>query len=233
MGRFALSWSADDRLHAVDLNPGREYVIGRAEPADIVLPIPTVSRRQATLRARGATFAIENASATNPTRVGDAAVTAQTALVDGSVIVLGGQRLRYWDLATGDRISGPVCSHCGRENVGTDAECWFCGTSLVNAPTGIRTKRRVVCRLVGPDEQASDLIDEQMLAFGPDGALRPAGAADQDGPTVTIRDGRPLVVGADAVVERDGVGGAAGEGHPLETGDVVRVGERSYVAIVR
>jgi hypothetical protein len=234
MGRFALSWSTDAGLHAVDLDPGREYVIGRAEPADIVLPVPTVSRRQATLRARGTTFTLENASTTNPTRVGDVPVATPVALGDGALIVVGGQRLRYWDLAAADRISGPVCSHCGRENVGTDAECWYCGTSLVNAPTGIRTKRRVVCRFVGPDDQATDLIEEQMLAFGPDGAPRPAGsAAEQGGSTVAVQDGRPVVAGPEVVVERAGVAEPAGDGRSIETGDLVRVGQRSYVAIVR
>jgi hypothetical protein len=234
MGRFALSWSADDGLHAVNLDPGREYLIGRAEPADIVLPIATVSRRQATLRARGTAFAIENVSTTNPTRIGDVPTEGPTVLADGTLIRVGEQRLHYWDLAAGDRISGPVCSHCGRENVGTDAECWFCGTSLVNAPTGIRTKRRVMCRFVGADGQVADLVEEQALAFGPDGSPGPAGAAaERGGPMASMDDGRPVLAGAGAVVERGGVGEPAGEGRALETGDVVRVGQRSYVAIVR
>ena len=233
MGRFALTWSTDAAIRAVELDASRAYVIGRAEPADIVLDRPTVSRRQAVLHGQRTSFSLENASSTNPTQVDNTTVTQPVALADGSTIVAGGIVIRFWDLASGDRISGPVCSHCNRENLATDAECWFCGTSLVNAPTGIRTRREVACRLVGADGLPLDLVEGQTLSFGDDGAARGGGTAGQPAATLEIRDGQPMLAGAAATVERDGEVADAGEGRPVATGDLVRIGARTYAVIRR
>jgi hypothetical protein len=233
MGRFALTWSSEASIRAVELDASRAYVIGRAEPADIVLDRPTVSRRQAVLHGQRTTFSLENASSTNPTQVDNSTVSHPAALVDGSTIVAGGVVLRFWDLASGDRISGPVCSHCSRENLASDAECWFCGTSLVNAPTGIRTRREVTCRLVGADGLPLDLVEGQSLSFGEDGIARTGGAAGDPAATLEMRDGQPTVAGAAAILERDGEAVKAGDGRPVATGDLLRIGARAYVVIRR
>jgi hypothetical protein len=232
MGRFALTWSTDATIRAVELDASHAYVIGRAEPADIVLDRPTVSRRQAVLHGQRTSFSLENASSTNPTHVDGTAVAKPVALADGSTIVAGGVVLRFWDLASGDRISGPVCSHCNRENLATDAECWFCGTSLVNAPTGIRTRREVTCRLVGADGLPLDLVEGQSLTFGDDGTPRGGGVAGEPTARFEVRDGQPTLAGA-ATVEHGSEPADAGDGRIVATGDLIRIGARSYAVIRR
>jgi hypothetical protein len=242
MGRFALTWLIGGRQRLADLDPRRDYTIGRDPSGDVVLTGQTVSRRQALLRGEGTRFVLDNRSSINPTTVNGAQIVGSMPLADGARIDAGGQRLTFWDLAAGDTISGPVCSNCGRENVSSDADCWFCGTSLVNAPTGIRTKRKVACRLVGADERAIDLLDQQVITFAPDGTPEPAGqhAGSQD-LEITVTDGRPVLLGSGASVEASPAR-ASPAGHDnaessqervLSTGDVVRVGERAFVVIVR
>jgi hypothetical protein len=175
--------------------------------------------------------------------INGAPLAGSLPLADGAHVDAGGQRLTFWDLAAGDQISGPVCSHCGRENTSADADCWFCGTSLVNAPTGIRTKRQVLCRLVGPDERAIDLIDQQEIVFRPDGTPEPVPAnASSTDPGVAILEGRPTLRGSSATIEgppersTTAGGAASGDGdqsRPLSTGDRIRIGERRFVVIVR
>lgn len=243
MSRFALTWLVDDRHRLADLDSGRDYTIGRDPAGDVVLSLETVSRQQAILRGEGSRFLLDNRSSTNPTRVNGAPLVGPVALGDGAQIDAGGQRLTFWDLAAGDQISGPVCSNCGRENVSTEADCWFCGTSLVNAPTGIRTKRKVACRLVGIDERVIDLVEQQMLVFRPDGTPEPVAAnASSTDPRITVADGWPVLLGSGASIEassdRSSAAGGdeaaeAGQRRQLATGDVVRLGERSFVVIAR
>jgi hypothetical protein len=178
---------------------------------------------------------IENRSSTNPTQVDGASPAGPLPLNDGSHVDVGGYRLTFWDLAAGDQYSGPVCSHCHRENSETDADCWFCGTSLVNAPTSIRTRRNVVCRLIASDGTAFDLIDQKALLFRPDGTeqkgARNVNPAD---PTVSSVDGRPAVRGSGITVEGATAQSAGGEqAHILSSGDRIRIGDRPFVAIVR
>ena len=232
MARFALSWTDDGRPFAVDLDATRDHVIGRDPTADVVIAGPTVSRRHAVLHGLGTGFTLENSSSTNPTRLGGTAIAGARRLENGAEIDTGGRRSLFWDLAAGDRLSGPICSHCGHENSPSDDDCWFCGTSLVNAPTEMRRTRHVVCRLVEPDGSVVDLLEEHALRFAADGrAASIAAEPASDDAGVTIADGRPIVRNGRVAAEA-GDGSAIGD-RPLATGDVVRAGPRSYVVIVR
>jgi hypothetical protein len=231
MSRFALTWMDDERTVAVGIDGSRDVVIGRDLASDIVIPMPTVSRRHAVLRMGGPRILIENASATNPTRVSGAWIAAPTPLEDGDEIETGGRVMRFWDLATGDHLSGPVCSHCGRENPSADGDCWFCGTSLVNAPSGIRRTSHARCRLVGTDGRAVDLVEGEVLRFADDGIVRPMKEGQSEGPGIDLDVDRPVLVGDVGAVEGPD-GGQIGE-RGLATGDILRVGGRVYAVIVR
>jgi FHA domain len=232
LARFALTWTDDGRPFAVDLDPTRDHVIGRDPTTDIVISRPTVSRRHAVLHGLETWFTVENASSTNPTRLAGTAIAGATRLENGAEIDTGGRRSLFWDLAAGDRLSGPICSHCGHENSPRDDDCWFCGTSLVNAPTEMRRTRHVVCRLVDADGDVVDLLEEHALRFAADGRTASIAAqpASQDA-GIAIVDGRPVVRDGRVAAEA-GDGSAIGD-RPLATGDVVRSGPRTYVVIVR
>ena len=232
MARFALTWTDDGRPFAVDLDPTRDHVIGRDPSANIVIPRPTVSRRHAILHGLETRFTVENASSTNPTRLAGTAIAGATRLENGAEIDTGGRRSLFWDLASGDRLSGPICSHCGHENSPRDDACWFCGTSLVNAPTEMRQARHVVCRLVDVEGDVVDLLEKHALRFALDGrAASVAAEPPSEDLSVTIADGRPVVLDGRVAAEA-GDGRAIGDRH-LATGDVVRSGPRTYVVIVR
>jgi hypothetical protein len=239
MARFAITWSLDGRPFARALDPSEKtmYVIGREPSADIVVSLPTVSRRQARLAWTGSRFEVENLSPTNPIHLDGRTVTSSAAVGDGSRITAGDAVLVVHDLTAGDRISGPRCSHCGRENKSGDPECWFCGTSLVNALTGVRTKRRLILRLVDATGGRSDLVEGHAMQPRAEGGWDeiPAEApapADGPAPAIVIDAGHPTsTVSGDVVVE-DAAGAARSPG-PIETGDVVVAGGRRYAAISR
>lgn len=239
MTRFAISWSLDGRPFARALDPAEMtmLVIGREPGVEIHLPLPTVSRRQARLAWTGNGYELENLSATNPVVLDGRAVSTSASLSDGSSIRAGDAILIVHDLTAADQIGGPRCSHCGRENKSGDAECWFCGTSLVNAPTAVRTKHRLILRLVDAGGSRSDLVEGQGLHVGSTGALeaRPAAAPgedDADAPVIAIDEGRAIARNADAVRVEDQAGRRRTDGQ-IETGDVVVAGGRTYAAIAR
>jgi hypothetical protein len=233
MSRYALTWVAGPRVEAIGLDPAREYVIGREPSSDVVLDHPTVSRRQARLRGDGSRITIENLSSTNPTKLAGAPIHEAVGLDDGASIRAGEVPVSFWDLASGDRLSGPRCSHCNRENSAADQECWFCGTSLVNAPTTIRSKLRVASLLVGPDG-AHAVLDEGVLVFAPDGSVLPGrSAGSAAAPSIEVHGGEARLLGHGAA-SLDGVTTESGEAsRPLVTGDHVVAGARTYVVIVR
>jgi len=232
MARFALTWTDDGRPFAIDLDPARDHLIGRDPRADIVIPAPTVSRRHAVLHGLRTEFTVENASSTNPTRLAGTAIAGATRLEDGAEIDTGGRRSRFWDLAAGDRLSGPICSHCGHESDPRDDACWFCGTLLVNAPSEIRHPRRVVCRLIEAGGSVVDLLEQQAVRFAADGTAAAVASEPASGDVgIALADGQPVVRNASVAAEA-GDGSAIGD-RPLTTGDVIRSGPRTYVVIVR
>jgi hypothetical protein len=48
-----------------------------------------------------------------------------------------------------------------------------------------------------------------------------------------MRDGQPTLAGAAASVEHNGERGDAGDGRTVATGDMVRIGARTYAVICR
>lgn len=237
MSRFAVTWTLDGHPHAHELEStgGSEAILGREEGVEIVVPLATVSRRQARFAWDGSRFTLENLSTTNATRLDGGIVTAAKPVADGASIVAGDAALTFHDLATGDRIGGPRCSHCGRENASGDAECWFCGTSLVNALTGVRSRLRVMLRLVDIAGGRSDLLDGQSMRarFDADGWDVDTNVPEtQPQAAILIADGRPTLQDGMGVglEDPDGRGRAPG---PISTGDVLVVGERRYVTIAR
>lgn len=69
--------------------------IGRAAPADLILPGGTVSRRHCLLDLREGRLLISDLGSTNGTFVDDVPVEAATVLHDGATIAIGAHRLRY------------------------------------------------------------------------------------------------------------------------------------------
>jgi FHA domain-containing protein len=233
MSRYALTWVVGARVEAVELDPAREYVIGREPSSEVVLDHPTVSRRQARLRGNGSQIMIENLSETNPTKLAGVPIHEAVGLVDGAAMNAGEVPFAFWDLASGDRLSGPRCSHCNRENSAADQECWFCGTSLVNAPTTIRSKLRVACRLVGPDG-AHAVLDDGVLVFAADGTVLPGrSAGGADAPSIAVHGGQARLVGQGSATVEGETSEPNEASRPLVTGDHVVAGERTYVIIVR
>ncbi|MBA2381082.1 MAG: FHA domain-containing protein [Chloroflexi bacterium] len=222
-------------------------MLGRESDAGLVVPLATMSRRQGRLAWDGARFLFENLSTSNVSRIDGAAVAGVVPLGDGMRIEAGGTVLRFHDLAAGDRVSGPVCSHCGRENRSGDPECWFCGTSLVNAVTSVRRKRRVELRLIGETGDVTDLLDGMVLAprsgGGWDAVATEAGPRARQPrawatPAVALDDGRPRVVDETTVTieaanKRPEGGEPAVISGQLSTGDRLIVAGHQYVAVVR
>jgi hypothetical protein len=247
MTAAALSWAQDGRVRATLLEPARPGLIGRETGAAVALTDPTVSRRQAALNERGGRYVIENLSGTNPTRVNDAPLDGETELSDGDRIKAGSVLLFFHDLSSHDTLQGPVCSYCHRENKATDKDCWYCGTSLVNALTRARERRPVVCRVISSTGMWRDLYADQRVALNARGPLAAApvapvapaapvaSAADTapSSPAVAVRSGEVrLEVPAESGDVR--VNGELPESDQrLQTGDDIQVGEQRFTVVVR
>lgn len=231
----ALTWPEGGRLRVVELAEGQSYVMGRAPGSAIMINDNTVSRQQALVKAGGAGFVLENLSGTNPTRVNGNPAVAPVFLGDGDQVHAGTVTMVFHDLAAIDRLGGPVCSHCGRENGADDKDCWYCGTSLVNAPTTIRNRQSAVCRLVAVSGARYDLYATDALVVQLDGSAamtRSEGAPAGAPLAVTVEAGRAtlrVAAGTPATVN----GGAAVDGYALRSGDEVTLGAGRFTAIVR
>jgi serine phosphatase RsbU (regulator of sigma subunit) len=69
--------------------------IGRTEPADVVLPGGTVSRRHCRLELQQEQIALTDLGSTNGTFVDDVRIGSTTPLRDGATLAIGTHRLRY------------------------------------------------------------------------------------------------------------------------------------------
>jgi len=216
----ALTWPTPASVNVALLTPGRRVVIGRNAEADITIDDPRISREHLAITAAAepnGIHTLEHLSHTNPTLVGGQAVAGVVNITDGTAIQIGDASLVFHDLHARDRISGPVCHICGRENTDADRDCWFCGTSLLNAPTTLRELRPVALRVVSSTGRWGDLYAGRWLALRPDGSvesLRDAPAAGtvavhvENGlPTLLDTRGEPgsnppqLVTGANLAVD--------------------------------
>ncbi len=223
-------------MRAEEVSDGSPTVIGRASNCTITLHEETVSRRHVRLKPEEGTFFAENLSRTNPTKVNDVAIDRPVLLSDRDTVELGMVRMVFHDLSTATGASKPVCSHCSHENTHNDKDCWYCGTSLVNAPSLIRERLAATCRIVSAGGQAYDLYPSEGFAIGANGAgmviqsqtlARDAVATVEvisDGPVLVLRslDGGLTVNGE-----------AASDQEFLKTGDEVRVGDGQFMMLVR
>jgi hypothetical protein len=178
---------------------------------------------------------IENLSRTNPTRVNDAPLDGETELSDGDRIKAGSVLLFFHDLSSHDTLQGPVCSYCHRENKATDKDCWYCGTSLVNALTRARERRPVVCRVISSTGMWRDLYADQRVPLVAEGSLAAAPAADSaaSSPAVLVQSGevRLEIPAESGQVPVNGM--PAESGQRLETDDDIQVGEQHFTVVVR
>lgn len=234
MARHALSWVADGMPAAIGLDPHVECHIGRDPKAAVVIDQPTVSRRQAVVRHDGTSFRVENLSATNPTKVDGKAIAGPTAVRDGMLIAAGGALLRFHDLAAGDRVGGPICSHCGRENNRSEADCWFCGTALVNALSTIRARVELVGRVIGGDDNVVGWSAGQALVLGAAGWASVDADPSPDGVALVQKDGGIVLQsgGAGGATATD-AGGTDRSGETLRTGDIIHVADNRWAIVVR
>lgn len=237
MATASIVWHEGGTLNVADLSYESEMTLGRASGMTVRLADQTVSREHAAVRFDGARFVIENRSRTNPARLAGVAIAEPTPLPDGASIRLGGIELEFHNLAAGDRLSGPVCSHCGRENDSSEKDCWYCGTSLVSAATTIRQRLQVICRVISAGGERWDLHPGRAMLLRGDGsvALIDADDAPEPGALKIGLDGMRLLAAANAADDSISVAGETptGAGRELATGDRIDVGPARFWVLVR
>ncbi len=228
-------------LRVADLSPYAPAEVGRSREASIVLDDATVSRRHFRIYFDSGSFVLENMSQTNPTRIAGTAIAQPVRLSDQTPIRAGELDLVFHDLTAGDRFSGPVCSHCGRENSGGERDCWYCGTSLVNAPTTVRERRLVGCRVIAASGAPRDLYPGQRLAFLADGNLDP-GRTGEPPPRGEVgwlelpaegAGARGPVYRATPAAMFQVNGAGPSDGQPVRTGDQLLAGAARFTVAVR
>jgi hypothetical protein len=224
LSALLLSWHSDGEISLAELAGDGRTVVGRSAEADVVIDESTVSRRHAAVLVRAGTGAIENLSATNPTRLNGVPLAGSAKLADGDVMTVGNVALTFHDLAARDRRSGPVCHVCRRENDPADHDCWYCGTSLLNAPTTIRESRPVICRVLAEGGSWADLYAGRALVLKPDGTIEstPQQRIPAEAARLEERDGKALYV--------PGAGASAEE---LHTGSKLSVQGANFSVICR
>jgi serine phosphatase RsbU (regulator of sigma subunit) len=89
-----LAFSQDGELRRVPLAPGG-VVIGRAPPADIVIPMPEISRRHCRIDVEGESATITDLNSTNGTFLGGHRLEKTMRLRNGSALSLGSFAMRY------------------------------------------------------------------------------------------------------------------------------------------
>jgi FHA domain-containing protein len=232
---FALSWTENGRVRAAPLDRQAEGLIGRETGAAVALSDPTVSRRHALVTERDGRYLVENLSQTNPARLNDAPLDRRTELSDGDRIKAGSVLLFFHDLASHDALQGPVCSYCRRENKSTDKDCWYCGTSLVNALTLMRERRPVSCRVVAASGIWRDLYADQFVSLANEEALDVEAAAEPPSTAVAVTTGAGEVrlhLPDEAASVRVN-GQPAEDAQLLHTGDDITVSDRRFTVVVR
>lgn len=234
MADAALVWSASGGVSVVELGAKAETRIGRSADAAVQIDDATVSRQQAIVERMGSQFLLRNLSDTNPTSLHGTVPATAVPLMDGDDIKVGKVLVRFHHLASRDLLSGPICSHCGRENTAADPDCWFCGTSLVNASSQVRSRKRVVGRLVDATGAAHDLYAGESAIVRADGGVE-VGNSDQqavDGATVTATpSGLTLDAGDDASVTM--AGGEPIGGRQARNGDLLEANGSRVIVLVR
>lgn len=235
MARAVLIWSKGDGRRVAELKENGANIIGRAPGSDILLEDQTISRRHAELRVTEGAFVLENVSKTNVAKVNGATIDRPVPLSDQDSVELGALRLTFHDLQAGDRISGPMCSNCTRENMPADKDCWYCGTSLVNAPTAILAARKVACRIVSDGGDVFDIHQGEAFVVLPGQGPQVVLSEDQPAAAATIQpsDSAPGAVLAPQGASLTVNGQPASTSQPLKTGDEVATEGARFTIVVR
>ena len=105
MIRGELMLESPDQTYRWPLVDGVQ-VLGRVPPADLLLPLPVVSRQQMRIHCNEQGCWVENLSRTNPTYLIGRPVTAPTRLRDGDLLGIGRLRLRYRAVAQPTVVRG-------------------------------------------------------------------------------------------------------------------------------
>ncbi len=232
MTRAAFVWIDNEHLRLAPLAEDAMSVIGRAEDATIRLPARTISRHQAAVFCINGAFAIQQLGTSNPTLVDGKALEprrAPIALRDGAEIAVPEMRLVFHDLAAADRVEYLTrCGFCSRAVQPTDLVCWYCGTSLDNAPSVYAVQRSVACRLVAQSGGVFDLRAGESLAFRGDGAVDVwrQGSRPHLPAVVAREDGAWLVLPPD-------LSPPEGSCRRLRSGTELHSGAGAFVVIVR
>ena len=230
-----LVWLGDGHLQFAELTAKSAATeIGRSANATIVLKHETVSRKHATVTMKDGVFLIENFSKANPTKLNDFVIDRAVPLSDGDVAVLGDARLAFYDLAKGGRTSGPVCSHCSRENMLDDKKCWYCGTFLASAGTLLIERRSAVCHVLSATGTRVDLRAGEVVAMyeGRPAEVRSADMRPEGHfAAIVVRDEEPTLSPApEASITVNGEPNQ--DGRILRTGDELRAWDQHLLIIV-
>lgn len=116
--------SHGDRERYIELEPGKDCLIGRQLDANFFLNDPSVSRRHCLLRATATGVELEDLVSRNSTFVNGQRVMTRTLLSDGGVLQIG--KLSF-GIRFLDGAPQTPCAGCGRE---------FDATELSGAPDG-------------------------------------------------------------------------------------------------
>ena len=235
MTQAVLVWLEDDRLRFAELTAKSAATqIGRSPKSTVVLNHKTVSRNHATVTIRDGVFLIENFSSTNPTKLNDFVIDRAVPLSDGDIALLGEVRLAFYDLAKGSRTSGPMRSHCSRENMLGDKKCWHCGTLLASAGTLLIERRSAVCHVLSAAGARVDLRAGELVVMY-EGRAAEALSADEHpeghSAAIVLRDGKPtLSLAPDTSIKVNGEPDQ--DGKILRTGDELRAWDQRLLIIV-
>lgn len=233
----SLVWDDGTTLHAPELLEGSASVVGRSVDATVRIDHPTVSRQHAVVRMTDDGAVVENLSQTNPVRLNGANVRSHATMADGDRIELGQITVVFHDLrAVAVHTALLNCSHCGRENPLEQRDCWYCGTSLVNAPTVMPGRRNAACRIAPPGQRGESLFASDSLRILDGGNLRrddaQAPPAQAAAAVAAGDDGRVMLTALESspvAVNGTAVGGATALAHS----DVITAGGTRYVALLR
>jgi hypothetical protein len=216
MTALAISLVEGDSIRVDALALGSRSVVGRGDDADIRIENPTVSREHCAIvtdaAGKPSQHRLVHLSRTNPTSLNGRAIREPAQITDRDTIGVGDVQLTFHDLAAGDRLSGPICHVCGRENE-TERDCWYCGASLLNAPTTLRQRRQVMARVIALSGPPADLYEQGALVLGEDGRVETVRNLSQGATGLVVDDGQVTLVrppsGAGPEMTREPVGPAA------------------------
>ncbi|CAK0782522.1 hypothetical protein CVIRNUC_005740 [Coccomyxa viridis] len=95
------------------------FEVGREEPADVVIPVPTVSGRHALLRIKGRKISVTDLGSTNGTYLDEEELPPNRAadIYVGSKVVFGDSSLAMFELVDRPDDVGDVASDTAPQNV--------------------------------------------------------------------------------------------------------------------